>query len=392
MSNINEHIRLIDVHAHPFSASKLNATQLSLLCTIGAPVYDDSSAGNIEDLKSVLFYKYLLKSMARCFKVPLNDDLILENSNDLISNFRNYLDFLFSNAGITGFVIDDGHSEAKGEHTLPKFEIDEFESNLPKWLNIRYVHRIEPDIKYAFETSNNFDDFISFIEDRINDFSKNEKYAGFKTIIAYRTGLDLKWMSEEEAKKDFNEHRNQRGEVAWYGPVMRSLREYVICLVVEKLAKYGKTLKIHTGIGDRDILLERSFPFKLFDFLKDERARKTKIVLVHGGYPSNVFASYICNALPNVYFDISIACPFGLANLKQRILESIELAPYKKIMYASDGYIIPEIHYAAALAFRKTMMDVIDEVISAGILNEEEALDMFESVAYKNAQMVFNFY
>ncbi|MEM0005898.1 MAG: amidohydrolase family protein, partial [Ignisphaera sp.] len=154
--------------------------------------------------------------------------------------------------------------------------------------------------------------------------------------------------------------------------------------------KYGKVVQIHTGIGDKDILLSKSFPHLLFQFLKDERTRKTKIVLVHGGYPNVAITSYLANAFPNVYMDISVATPFGLANLEHRIREALELAPASKIMYASDGYYTPELHWISAVALRKALISLLKEWLSLDLIDLSDALEIAERILYKNAVNVYS--
>jgi predicted TIM-barrel fold metal-dependent hydrolase len=127
----------------------------------------------------------------------------------------------------------------------------------------------------------------------------------------------------------------------------------------------------------------------LFDLLKEERVRNAKINLVHGGYPNVVFASYLANAFPNVFMDISIATPFGLANLENRIKEAIELAPASKVMYASDGYYIPELHWAGAILFKKALKRVLNDLINTYKFDEDDALRVARMIAYENAERVY---
>jgi predicted TIM-barrel fold metal-dependent hydrolase len=212
---------------------------------------------------------------------------------------------------------------------------------------------------------------------------------GFKTIIAYRVGLSIEWGDESRARRDFEEAKRGRAATSWFGPVVKSLREYVVSMAVEKAARFGKVVQVHTGIGDKDIVLSRASPVHLFGFLKDDRARRAKIVLVHGGYPWTVLASYLANAFPNVYMDLSIATPFGVANLDQRISESLELAPYTKVMYASDGYYVPEIVWLSAVAFREALSRVLGDLAAKDIITPGEALEITESILYRNAERVY---
>ncbi|MEM1678282.1 MAG: amidohydrolase family protein [Ignisphaera sp.] len=382
---------IIDTHSHPFRYVRLSPEHLAGLLAIGGPAYEGGEG--FRDLETLLIYRFMLRELSKLLEVDgLGDPLkIMKKRSGLVErSFRDYVELLFRQARIRGLVIDDGYSEARGEHALPNLRIEEFEELLPRWISARYIHRIEPDVKRIFEESSTFTDFVADIEHTIEKFAKDSRYVGFKSIIAYRTGLDISWRDEDEARKEFTECKEKHCEQTWFGPVIRILREYVLSLVVERCRKYGKVVQIHTGIGDKDILLSKSFPHLLFQFLKDERTRKTKIVLVHGGYPNVAITSYLANAFPNVYMDISVATPFGLANLEHRIREALELAPASKIMYASDGYYTPELHWISAVALRKALISLLKEWLSLDLIDLSDALEIAERILYKNAVNVYS--
>ncbi|MCS7111583.1 MAG: amidohydrolase family protein [Ignisphaera sp.] len=386
-----QRVWIVDTHSHPFKFTRLTTSHLAGLLAIGGPAYESDG---FKDLESLLVYKFLMRELSKLLGLESAKDpeRVMEVRSELAErSFRDYVELLFERAGIKGLIIDDGYSEAGGEHALPYIEIGEFEKNLPKWVSVRYLHRIEPDIRRIFEESDSFSDFASGIEYSIEKFARDPRYVGFKSIIAYRTGLEVLWRSEEEARREFMECKKGYCEQAWFGPVARILREYVLSLVVEKCREHGRVVQIHTGIGDKDILLVKSFPHLLFPFLKDERVRKTKIVLVHGGYPNVVMTSYLANAFPNVYMDVSVATPFGLSNLENRIREALELAPASKIMYASDGYYTPEIHWVGAIAFRRAFATVLKELVSSEFLEVDDALEIAGRILYRNAAHVYSF-
>jgi len=380
----------IDTHAHPFThrVARLSADHLAGLLAIGRPAYEGSVEGDLRDL---IAYRFAVRELSKLLGAGSPEEALSKRSRLAEEDFRGYVEMLLKHARINGFVIDDGYSEARGEHALPLVRIDEFESYLPEWVSVKYLHRIEPDIKRLYEESTTFSDFSAGIEDMIERYAKDPRYAGFKSIIAYRTGLELSWRGEDEARREFERCKAGSCERSWFGPVMRAVREYVLSLVVEKSGGFGKVVQVHTGIGDSDIVLPKSFPHLIFDFLKDERARRTRIILVHGGYPSVAMASYLVNAFSNVYMDLSIASPFGMANLEQRIREALELAPFSKVMYASDGYYVPEIHWIGAVAFRKALASALKSLTLSGFLTYDEAVEAASKILSGNAISVYGF-
>lgn len=383
-------LRVIDTHIHPFNPRLVELTpeHLAALLAIGGPGYEPGKS--VGEVTSLLVYRFTVRRLARLLGAPARGDEVVRARNLEVSrDFKAYVARLFSDAKISGLVVDDGHSEALGEHALPKIDLGEFEENVPKWVNVWYLHRVEPDIAMALNESATFRDFESRIDEVLESFVRNPRYVGFKTVIAYRVGLDLEWGDEARARQDFEDAKQGRAKRSWFGPVVKHLREYVVSMAVEKAAAHGKVLQIHTGIGDKDIVLDKASPVSIFGFLKDSRVRRAKIVLVHGGYPWTALASYLVNAFPNVYMDLSIATPFGLINLDQRIRESLELAPYTKVMYASDGYYIPEISWISAIAFKESLARVIEDLRAKGLVAEDEAQEIAESVLYRNAERIY---
>ncbi|MEB3860413.1 MAG: amidohydrolase family protein [Desulfurococcales archaeon] len=386
-----ENIIIVDTHVHPFNPrlSTLTPEHLAALLAIGGPGYEPGKA--VGETSNLIVYRYTVRRLARLLGVSVDSGEVLRARNlEASKDLRSYVSRLFSDAGIAGLIIDDGHSEAVGEHALPMVDLGEFEKSVPGHVKLWYLHRLEPDIAAALSESSTFNDFVERIEDVLESFARNPRYVGFKTIIAYRVGLAIEWGDEARARKDFGEVKQGKAASSWFGPLVKSLREYVVSMAIEKAAKHGKAVQVHTGIGDKDIVLDKSSPIHIFGFLKDERARRAKIILVHGGYPWTSLASYLVNAFPNVYMDLSIATPFGLANLDQRIRESLELAPYTKVMYASDGYYVPEIAWISAVAFREALSRVLRDLEAKDIITETEAADIAEAILYKNAERVYN--
>jgi predicted TIM-barrel fold metal-dependent hydrolase len=385
---------VLDAHIHPFSrrAAALTREQLLSLLAIGSPSYSEAASASLEHIRSLPLYFFMMKGLARALGVERVDERAVLGRRGLAAqrDFARYVEQLFEEAKIKGGIFDDGYSEAAAAHPLPHITERELLDVLPRGFRAFFVHRLEPDIKEAFEASRSFDEFERMVEARLEEFARRPKYVGFKTIIAYRTGLELRWRSSREARADYERHKDKRGRRAWYGPVMRALREYVICMALQACRRHGKVLQVHVGIGDKDVQLAKSTPVHLFNFLKDERASGAKVALVHGGFPLVALSSYLANAFDNVYMDLSIASPFGLFNLEGRIREALELAPASKVMYGSDSYYIPELAWAGALAFKGALARVLEGAVEMGLVDEGQALEWAGMILAGNCAKLFN--
>ena len=96
-------------------------------------------------------------------------------------------------------------------------------------------------------------------------------------------------------------------------------------------------------------------------------------VLLHAGWPYVRELSYLCALYPNVYMDLSLAIPFTTTAIPNMIHEAFSLAPITKIMYASDGYSIPELFWVANKWGRAALEKVLGEIVDAGALTMEQA-------------------
>lgn len=382
--------QLIDEHCHPFSmeAKKLTKEKLLNLVSIGGPYHEGEEKLTVLHSKELILYKVIIKELSNYFKIDGTEVEILEKRNEKAQNFREYVEELFNNIKIKSMIVDDGFSETLVEHPLPKVELDKFKQIVS--FKVYHVHRIEPIIMYAYKNSKNFEEFISIIEDDLRKSSKKPGFKGFKTITAYRTGLNITWREEEEAKEEYRRYKNGEGEYSWFGPVLRKTREYVIRKVAEFCAKGRHVFQIHTGIGDKDIIFGKCNPKHLFTFLKKEEIRKTRIVLVHGGYPYSSETAWIVNAFPNVFMDLSILIPFGLTNAATRIKQILELAPVSKIFYATDGYSIPELHWIGGILAKKTLARVLTDMIKDEVVDEDEAYKIAKLILTENAEREYN--
>jgi predicted TIM-barrel fold metal-dependent hydrolase len=135
--------------------------------------------------------------------------------------------------------------------------------------------------------------------------------------------------------------------------------------------------------------LRISNPSHLYNLLQDERTRKAKIVLTHGGYPYTEEAAFLTSAYPNVYLDFSQTIPFISIGVKNRLQNLLEMAPTTKIMYGSDGFNIPEIHWFSAVHTEMALKSLLAELKDQGICTEEEGLRIAQDFLADNAKRLY---
>ncbi len=150
----------------------------------------------------------------------------------------------------------------------------------------------------------------------------------------------------------------------------------------------GLPLQVHTGYGDPDLTLHRADPSLLTSFLRALPPGAGPVVLLHC-YPYHRQAAYLANVFPQVMVDVSLAVnhvgPRGAAVLA----ETLELAPFGSLLYASDGFALAELHHLGAVLFRRALARVLDEWLADDALSADDAGRFARMVAGDNARRIY---
>ncbi len=82
-------------------------------------------------------------------------------------------------------------------------------------------------------------------------------------------------------------------------------------------------------------------------------------MLLHAGYPFTREAGYLATVYPNAYLDVGEVFPFVGQDGQERVVrEALELCPWSKILWSTDGHWFPETYYLAVEQVR----EVLDKV------------------------------
>jgi uncharacterized protein len=114
-------------------------------------------------------------------------------------------------------------------------------------------------------------------------------------------------------------------------------------------------VQVHTGFGDADLSLPLARPGLLKPLI--ERFGTTPFVLLHC-YPFVREAGWLAHVYPNVWFDLSLTIPH-VARPAAALLEALELAPFSKLLYASDAARTPELYFLGATWWREALAEAL---------------------------------
>ncbi|HLH61928.1 MAG TPA: amidohydrolase family protein [Ktedonobacteraceae bacterium] len=214
-------------------------------------------------------------------------------------------------------------------------------------------------------------------------------YCAFKSIVAYRTGLHIEDWSKDQAVSSFREAvssiRDGQLRIA-HKPVI----DYLLHIAFKEAAEQELPLQFHTGYGDSDTDMLLGNPLHLRNVLERKEYQTMKVVLLHESYPYSQLGAYLAAIYPHVYFDLSYMIPFvDRLEMLAFTRQALAVAPASKLMYSSDGINVPEMHWAAAMRGRSVIAQVLQEMIDADEIDEEQAYDLAIQILHDTAYTVY---
>lgn len=201
-----------------------------------------------------------------------------------------------------------------------------------------------------------------------------------KSILAYRGGFigDLSDPSPAEVAQAATRWRDAGG--------VHLTDRVLLRFGLHRALRLGKPLQFHVGFGDRDCDLHTANPVHLLDFLRV--SGDTPVMLLHC-YPYEREAGYLAQAFNNVYLDGGLAINHLGARSGAFIERLLEMAPFRKILYSSDGFGPAELHYLGARLWRSGMATVMQQFVDAGEWSHPDAVRVADLIAHGNARRVY---
>lgn len=201
-----------------------------------------------------------------------------------------------------------------------------------------------------------------------------------KSILAYRGGFegDLSEPTAAEVEAAAARWRDQGGT--------RLQDRVLLRFGLHQALRLGKPLQLHVGFGDRDADLHKTNPLLLLDFLRV--SGDTPITLLHC-YPYEREAGYLAQAFNNVYIDAGLSINYLGARSPAMIARTLEMAPFRKILYSSDAFGPAELHYLGALLWRRGIRDVLTDFVAKGHWSQPDAIRVADLIGRVNSQRIY---
>ncbi len=209
---------------------------------------------------------------------------------------------------------------------------------------------------------------------------------GYKSIVAYRFGFDFDPTRPAPAEVAAAAGRLLRALDA--DPAARVVDPVLLRHLIWTAIDIGKPLQFHVGFGDTDVRLHRSDPSLLTDFLIATEPVGTPIMLLHC-YPHHRVAGYLAHVFSHVYMDLGAVLNHVGARSAAVLAEALELTPFGKMLYSSDAFGLPELHYLGAIGFRRDISRVTGQFVADGAWSAADAKRVAELIGSANATRVY---
>ena len=175
------------------------------------------------------------------------------------------------------------------------------------------------------------------------------------------------------------------------------LQDYLFRYVAAECGRLGMAVHLHTMAGAGGYFdVAGANPLNLESVLNDPGLRKTKFVMVHGGWP---FTREITPLLekPNAYLDFSaqslLLSPATLAGILREWLEHVP----EKVMFATDAYPYSnemgweEGGWVAAHNGREALGRALTGMMRDGSITQTRAVELARMVLRENARALYGF-
>jgi uncharacterized protein len=331
-------------------------------------------------LPNSVYYLWLVRQLAEFYGCEKTESAVVEYRNSLA--VEDLVKRLYQGGNIGTLVLDLGLPLPEECYTAPQM------SEMSQ-CRMATILRLETLMQRLIIEHGDFDEVIARFRDEVSNV-RERGYVSFKSIVAYRTGLIVLEWSKDEAAASFAEAREQAVSTGKLRIKHKPLNDYLLHVAFAKAAEQQVPVQFHTGYGDSDTDMRLGNPLQLRDVFERVDYQTMPIILLHESYPYSQLGAYLAAIYPHVYFDLSYTIPFvDKLEMLAFTRQALSIAPASKLMYSSDGINIPEMHWVAAVRGRAILAQVLQEMIDADEIDEEQANRLGRQVLRDTAYTVY---
>lgn len=240
---------------------------------------------------------------------------------------------------------------------------------------------------------NNLDDYLTFITHRLEEW-KADGAVAVKFEFAYLRDLHIGNPQKENAERVYFIYAHSSEPSA---DEYKILQDYLFRYVAEEAGRLNLPVHIHCawGVGSY-FILGNANPMPLEPMFNDPHLRKTKFVMLHGGWPFSREAALLISK-PNVYVDFSLIEFLTYPTEEARcIRQYLEMAP-EHVLYGSDASPVDQDAGWAETAWlgsdkgRLALGLALTGMVNDGEITMDRAKELAHMVLRENARQLYRF-
>ncbi|KAH9826373.1 glutamine synthetase/guanido kinase [Teratosphaeria destructans] len=240
--------------------------------------------------------------------------------------------------------------------------------------------------------------FIAEFEQAVLASLEDPEVVGFKSVICYRTGLDIQVGRDIEVSeaglRSFRKHFLPDCNARNFRVDAKGMNDALVISTCKLIADFdkqkgiSKPIQFHTGLGDNDISLLESNPAYLQ--LLIDSFPSVPVVLLHSSYPYTREAGYLATVYKNTYLDIGEVFPMVSRDGQEKIVrQALELTPTSKILWSTDGHHFPETYWLANVQGRAALEKVLVKYVEHEDLAVGQAAQAAKDILFENSNKLY---
>jgi hypothetical protein len=338
--------------------------------------------------QSTMIYHEAMHAIARHLGCEPTRDAIVTARAKQAADYKAYVRGLYRDINLESNIVDLGNPK--------NVSLDEFEAltGVPAY----GLFRIEPMIGEIWDQHDSLDALDKAFEERLRKVAADPKIISLKTVIAYRTGLELVPLSTLDVSRAVDNLKKSSHSQGLFARIhvprstrddVKRVRDHLLWRALELSIELNLPFQIHTGMGDQDLDIKTARPGLLASVFRDEKLRHAKIIMLHGAHPFYEEAAYLVNVFPNVYIDLSEFNPMIGPGVGRVIRTILELSPFTKVVYSSDAFGSPELQWIAAKKGRDALSTTLGDAVEAGHLSRVAAREAARLILADNVRQIY---
>jgi len=367
-------IPLIDNHCHPFHRKQPDTEEEYI------HYFSESRDPRVhkDHVRNGLFYRSNLRQMATLLGLPADAP-----AAKVMAERKKLAVLAVTKSNTKGVIMDRGFPP---EVAMSQNETEEMLKGTG--CQMRRVQRLEMVYEDLITKSETFGEVEQGLIGELTDMRSKGIY-GLKSVIAYRSGLNIQPTYRWEAMDGFQQIKKEHTATGKKIRVAsKPVEDYLTRIALKMAAEQEIPVQFHTALGDTDEDMLESNPLKLRAVLEDPAFTNAPIVALHV-WPYIQETAYLAHVYGNFYFDLSFALPLGGLTAPSMLEQAIGIAPYSKLLYGSDAPGLPDYFWLGGVVWRRGLEKLLGGWVEEGGITEAQARDIGRRILHENAEGLY---